>query len=93
MIKLKGILKENSALGILPSSKLMKMKWNPLTEPNGPLTEEYIEGMHDLDKGLALIEDSWLDWKKGPATEPSDIKPAQKELVNYIASWLKKKIK
>ena len=31
-IKLKNLINENHALGVLPSSKLMKMKWNPLTE-------------------------------------------------------------
>ena len=54
--------------------------------------EEYIELMRTED-GLALIKDEWLNWKNGPMTEPSDIRPAQKELVNYITSWLKKNIK
>jgi hypothetical protein len=58
-----------------------------------PLTEEYIEGMHDLDDGLALIKDAWISWKRGPMTEPGDIKPAQKELFNYVTKWLKKNIK
>ena len=31
-MKLKKIIKESHMLGELPSSKLMKMKWNPLTE-------------------------------------------------------------
>jgi len=49
--------------------------------------------MRDLDDGLALIRDSWVNWKKGPMTEKGDIKPAQKELVTYIIGWLKKNIK
>ena len=37
-MKLKKILKESAYLGELPSSKLKKMKWNPLTESE-PLKE------------------------------------------------------
>ena len=95
MIKLKGILKENSALGILPSSKLMKMKWNPLTESE-PMNEEYIEtidGDGDIGAGLELIEEAWLTWGRGPMTEPSDIKPAKKELINYVVKHLNKVLK
>lgn len=95
MIKLKGILKENSALGVLPSSKLMKMKWNPLTEAE-PVNEEYIEtidGDGDVKAGLELIEEAWLTWGRGPMTEPSDITPAKKELIAYCVKWLNKKIK
>lgn len=57
------------------------------------LNEEYIEIMRDLDEGLMLIKDGWLEWKKGPMTEKEDIKPAQKELMNYIIRWMKKNIK
>lgn len=95
MIKLKGILKENSALGILPSSKLMKMKWNPLTEVE-PVNEEYIEtidGDGDVGAGLELIEEAWLAWGRGPMTEPQHIKPAKKELINYVVKWLNKSLK
>jgi len=57
------------------------------------ITEEYIENMRDLDDGLTLIKDSWDEWKNGPMTEKSDIKPAQKELMKYMANWMKKNIK
>jgi len=95
MIKLKGILKENSALGILPSSKLMKMKWNPLTEAE-PMNEAYIEtidGDGDIGAAMELIEEAWLTWGRGPMTEPKDIKPAKKELINYVVKWLNKELK
>jgi len=95
MIKLKGILKENSALGILPSSKLMKMKWNPLTEAE-PLNEEYIElvdGDGDIGAGMSLVSDAWFRWKKGPMTEPQHIKPAKKEVIAYCVKWLNKELK
>tara|TARA_R100001591_G_scaffold117753_2_gene138024 strand:- start:2978 stop:3298 length:321 start_codon:yes stop_codon:yes gene_type:complete len=57
------------------------------------INEEYIELMPDINKALSLIKEDWLNWKKGPLTEPSDIKPAQKELMNYVISWMKKNIK
>ena len=51
-MKLKKIIKEHS-LGELPSSKLMKMKWNPLTEKE-PVSERLssstlrrMEGLHN----------------------------------------------
>jgi len=106
-MKLKNILKEHAYLGELPSSKLKKMKWNPVLSPNkvvkekvevvdelsGPIREEYIEGMRDLGEGLSLIKDGWLEWKSGPMTEKGDIKPAQTELMKYIIGWMKKNIK
>ena len=64
-----------------------------LKEEQQPLTEEYIEVMRDIDEGLSLIKDGWLEWKNGPMTEKSDIKPAQKELMKYMADWIKKNIK
>jgi len=59
------------------------------------LNEEYIESMNsiEIDKCLSKIEMQWLDWKRGPMTEKSDIKPAQKELTKYILQWMKKSIK
>lgn len=58
------------------------------------LKEEYVESMGpDFDNGLDLLADAWKDWKNGPMTEPSDIKPAQKELFNYVTKWLKKNIR
>ena len=56
------------------------------------LNEEYIELMR-IDDPLNGIKDAWMEWKNGPATEQGDIKPAQKELIGYINSWLKKNIK
>ena len=54
-----------------------------LKEEQQPLTEEYIE----------VIKDGWLEWKNGPMTQKSDIKPAQKELMKYMVDWMKKNIK
>ena len=92
-IKLKNILNE-SAPGFenrkwgdaLPTAAEIQKAYqakNNITEDAEPLN----------DDGLALIKDSWLEWKNGPMTEKSDIKPAQKELMKYIADWMKKNIK
>ena len=65
-----------------------------LIEDKTSLTEEYVESMGpDFDHGLDLIVDAWINWKKGPLTEPHMVKPAQKEVLNYIQSYLKKKVK
>ena len=43
-MKLKNLLKENFGLGELPSSKLMKMKWNPLKESDpATASEKYFQ--------------------------------------------------
>ncbi len=70
-------------------------KWLRMnTAEQQQLKEEYVESMGpDFDNGLDLLADAWKDWKNGPMTEPSDIKPAQKELLNYVTKWLKKNIK
>ena len=101
-MKLKKILKESNAPGFkdrkygepLPTLDSIQKAYE--AKQNGgkeTINEEYIEGMRDLDEGLTLIKDGWLEWKKGPMTEPSDIRPAQKELMNYVISWMKKNIK
>ena len=59
------------------------------------INEEYVESMNYqvLKKALDTVVGQWSEWKKGPMTEPSDIKPAQKELMNFVSSYLKKNIK
>ena len=46
-----------------------------------------------LDKHLKQIEKLWKDWKRGPMTEKSDIKPAGDELTHYILLWMRKTFK
>lgn len=68
----------------------------PVTKSKKAVNEDYVEtidGKGDVEAGLELIEEAWLDWGRGPMTEPSDIKPAAKELIGYINNWLKKNIK
>ena len=107
-MKLKKILKESNAPGYknrkfgepLPTlSSVMKeyQRKNTVTgrDPSHPSTinEEYIEIMDGLTQGLTLIKDAWNDWKSGPMTEPSDIRPAQRELIKYVTDFMKKNIK
>ena len=70
-------------------------KSNGLNEEKQPLKEEYVESMDSvrLDKHLKEIEKLWKAWKKGPATERSDIKPAGDELTHYILLWMRKTFK
>tara|TARA_R110001599_G_scaffold1706_5_gene8441 strand:- start:1788 stop:2042 length:255 start_codon:yes stop_codon:yes gene_type:complete len=78
------------------NGKFNVKKWNRenvyLQEPE-ILKEEYIEIMDGLDEGLELIKDAWKDWAIGDETEKDMIKPAKKELINYINKWLNKNIK
>ena len=57
------------------------------------LNEEYIELMPNIEEALEQIIEDWIQWKSGPATEPGDIKPARKELLNFCMAYLKKNIK
>jgi len=57
--------------------------------------DEYVQSMEIFAIGNALgeIGTLWNKWKKGPATEASDIKPAQKQLKQWITNWMKDNIK
>ena len=61
----------------------------------GEVNEEYIESMDSIEIANALgkIKTLWDDWKGGPMTEPSDIKPAQRELKGWMDRWFKQNIK
>ena len=101
MKKLKTILNE-SVLGELPSAKLFKYNKStgkfdaPSKRTNeATLNEEYVESMDyiKLANALGVIKTQWDIWKKGPLTEPSDIRPAQKELIDWVNRFLKQNIK
>ena len=57
------------------------------------INEEYIELMPNIEAALEQIIEDWIQWQSGPATEPKDIKPARKELLNFCMAYLKKNIK
>ena len=64
-------------------------------EKKESVNEEYIEVMDSIRMANALgeLQQIWQQWKNGPATEPRDIKPAQKELKGWIDRWFKDNIK
>ena len=57
------------------------------------INEDYIELMPEIANALGVIQSDWDRWKNGPMTEPSDIKPAAKELKGWITRWMKQTIK
>ena len=59
------------------------------------INEEYIEvmDMPNLNKHMEAIEKLWKNWKRGPATERKHIRPAAKELKDYLRSWFQDYIK
>ena len=59
----------------------------------GEINEDYIELMPEIANALGTIQMDLDRWKNGPATEPSDIKPAAKELKGWITRWMKQNIK
>ena len=65
------------------------------TKESKEVNEEYVESMDSIEVANALgkIKTLWDEWKAGPATEPSDIKPAQRELKGWIDRWFKQNIK
>lgn len=102
-INLKDLLKENSpgfenrkfgdSLPTLDGVRKAYQAKNNIKEES--LNEEYIELIsgYGMDDALEQLEDAWLEWKNGPATERQHIKPAQKEMIWYVTKWLKKNIK
>ena len=46
-----------------------------------------------MANALGEIQQAWEQWKKGPMTEPSMIKPAAKELKGWLDRWFKQNIK
>ena len=78
-------------LGVVGTPATNKM--NPRNEET--LNEEYLESMDHIkiSKAMGVIAAQWDEWKKGPLTKPSDIKPAQKELIGWITKYLKQTIK
>ena len=57
-MKLKKIIKESAYLGELPSSKLMKMKWNPLTEEEDVADQDHKGSTDDLPPQDAGLEEA-----------------------------------
>ena len=93
-IKLKKILKENAYLGELPSSKLKKMKWNPVTDKK-PINEGLKSNiMQKWDSTKVMMDDLRQFVKSGvEAGGPDlarDIADALKLMSNYALGEYKK---
>ena len=61
--KLKNILSEHHILGELPSSKLMTMKWNPVT---GETVKEFtgeVSEHTELEEAAFSLNESFATWK------------------------------
>ena len=72
-IKLKNILKENAYLGELPSSKLKKMKWNPVTDKQ-PINEGLKSNiMQKWSSTKVMMDDLWQFIKSGVDAGGSDL--------------------
>ncbi len=73
-----------------------EIKYSDIVSYNeSKINEEYIESMDSIEIANALgkIKTLWDTWKGGPMTEPSDIKPAQRELKGWMDRWFKQNIK
>jgi hypothetical protein len=73
-----------------------EIKYSDIVSYNeSTVNEEYVESMDSIEIANALgkIKTLWDSWKGGPMTEPSDIKPAQRELKGWMDSWFKQNIK
>ena len=96
-----------SVLGDLPSKKLMKMKWNPVTGKRSQVKEDKLNESHgyveimdmsmksetgkDIKRTLEPFLKIWSIWKGGPATETSMHRAAKKDLIDYVTWYLDKK--
>jgi hypothetical protein len=71
------------------ASELELVKEDQLNE------DEYVQSMNiqKIANHLGQINKLWDEWKSGPLTKSSDIKPAQKQLKGWIDRWFKSNIK
>ena len=61
--KLKDMLNEHYILGELPSSKLKKMKWNPVTNAV-PMNEEPVaSNLDELHENAFSLNEAFATWK------------------------------
>jgi hypothetical protein len=82
-VKLKDLLSEN-VLGQLPSSKLMKMKWNPVTGKKNKVNEGLKSNIMQKWDTTKVIERDLVDYLK------SAMDASGEELVQDIQTVLKK---
>ena len=62
MISLKKLVSE-SILGDLPSSKLIKMKWNPVTQANSVNEDSITSELDELHEAAFSLNEAFATWK------------------------------
>ena len=89
-MKLKKILKEHAYLGELPSSKLKKMNWNPLTESE-PL-KEYDKRMMGLisNRDKQNFAETVQNYVYEFADDGYDEKDIQKYMSKLLQTYVRK---
>ena len=92
-MKLKDLLSEN-VLGALPSSKLMKMKWNPVTDES-PITEGIKSNIMQKWESTDTIQDDLRQFilkakDAGGSDLLRDIADTLKVMSNYAMGEYKK---
>ena len=93
-MKLKKIIQESAYLGELPSAKLMKMKWNPVTEDHVPghdSEDDVADQDHKGDADDLPPQDAGLE-EAAPKIK-KDKKVEQLKTVRQIASGVEAQIK
>ena len=94
-MKLKKIIEENAFLGELPSSKLKKMKWNPVTDKKEPVNElnrRMASLVNNSDKRkLADVIESYVYEFADDGFDEQDIQKYMAEIVqSYVRSNYRK---
>ena len=79
---------EDKALGREDELEMKGFEENTLKEFGGG----YVELM-DIDDKLEDIHYEWEKWREGPMTEPGDIDPAKKDVIQYVVNYLKRSLK
>jgi len=62
VISLKKLVSE-SILGDLPSSKLIKMKWNPVTQANSVNEDSITSELDELHEAAFSLNEAFATWK------------------------------
>lgn len=56
-------------------------------------TDGYVDVMYNdpaFEDAIKYLQEVWDNWKKGPATDPSHINPARKDLLLFIGKEILK---
>jgi len=92
-MKLKSLLNENM-LGALPSSKLMKMKWNPVSDKKDKVNERISPAVYKRMDGLHHVRNmkSAMNFLADIATELEDEGFDANEIYEFFMMKIKRNI-